>query len=150
MRFRRRRDEPPEEPGDEGPDELSGAWHDSDLADEVSAFLEGRLVEFYTFKGRPRPAWVALNRLAHADRSELVALVGGDRRGRLRAPWATTERFVAARVLAHAPTPARLDQLQSQVLVPLELALVDRAKAQGLDAEQVLAAAVSALDTHAS
>ena len=44
----------------------------------------------------------------------------------LRAPWATTERFVAARVLARAPTPSLLDELQSQVLVPVELALLNR------------------------
>lgn len=147
MRFRHRRDREPEEPG--GEDELSGAWHDSDLAAEVVAFFEGRLVEFYTFKGRLLPAWVALNRLAHADRSELVTLVGGAARGTLRAPWATTERFIAGRVLAQAPTPELLDQLQSQVLVPVELEMLSRSTAEGLDAEQVLAAAVSALDAHA-
>jgi hypothetical protein len=147
MWFRRRRDIEPDEP--DGEDELCAAWHDSDLADEVVAFLDGRLVDFYTFKGRLLPAWVALNRLAHADRSELVALVGGTARGPLRAPWATTERFIAGRVLGRAPTSQLLDQLQSQVLVPVELAMLSRAKAEGLDAEQVLAAAVSALDAHA-
>ena len=147
MRFRRRRDTEPEEP--HGEDEQSRAWHDSDLADEVVAFLDGRLVDFYTFKGRLLPAWVALNRLAHADRSELVSLVGGAARGPLRAPWATTERFIAARVLAQAPTPKLLDQLQSQVLIPVELDMLSSSKAKGMDAEQVLAAAVSALDAHA-
>jgi len=147
MWFRRRRDKGPDEP--DGEDEVSGDWHDSDVADEVSAFLAGRLVEFYTFKGRPLPAWVALNRLAHAHHSEVVILVGGATRGRLRAPWATTERFVAARVLAQAPTPTLLDQLQSQVLVPVELKLLSHARARGLDAEEVLATAASALDTHA-
>jgi hypothetical protein len=42
-----------------------------------------------------------------------------------------------------------LDQLQSQVLVPVELAMLVRSKPEGLDAEQVLALAVSALDAHA-
>jgi hypothetical protein len=45
---------------------------------------------------------------------------------------------------------ASLDQLQSQVLVPVELKLLSHARARDLDAEQVLAAAASALDTHAS
>jgi hypothetical protein len=147
MWFHRRRDREPDEP--DGEDELSAAWHDSDLADEVVAFLDGRLLDFYTSKGRLLPAWVALNRLAHADRSELVALVGGTTRGPLRAPWATTERFIAGRVLGQAPTSQLLDQLQSQVLVPVELAMQSRAKEEGLDAERVLAAAVSALDAHA-
>ena len=140
MWFRRRHDREPEEPG--GAHELSGASHDSDLADEVAAFLEGRLVDFYTLKGRLLPPWVALNRLAHADHSELVRLVGGS-------PWVTTERIIAARVLAQAPTPKLLDQLQSQVLVPIELKMVLHAKVEGLDSEQVLAAAVTALDAHA-
>jgi hypothetical protein len=147
MWFHHRRGREPDEPDGEG--ELSAAWHDSDLADEVVAFLEGRLVDYYMFKGRLLPAWVALNRLAHADRSELVALVGGAARGPLRSPWATTERFIAARVLAQAPTPKLLDRLQSQVLVPVELAMLIRSKPEGLDAEQVLALAVSALDAHA-
>jgi hypothetical protein len=147
MRFRHRDAEEPEEP--HGEDELAAAWHDSDLAEEVVAFLEGRLVDFYTIKGRLLPAWVALNRVAHADRSELVTLVAGAARGPLRAPWATTERFIAARVLAQASTPTLLDQLQSQVLVPVELAMLSRSKSEILDAEQVLAAAVSALDAHA-
>jgi hypothetical protein len=146
MRFHHRRDDEPEEPP--GEDELSSAWHDSDLADEVVAFLEGRLVDFYTFKGRLLPAWVALNRVAHADRSELVALVGGTARGALRAPWATTERFIAARVLSQAPTPKLLEELQAQVLVPVELDMMS-SKAKSFDAEQVLAAAISALDAHA-
>ena len=51
-------------------------------------------MDFYTFKGRLLPAWVALNRVAHADRSELVTLVAGAARGPLRAPWAATERFI--------------------------------------------------------
>lgn len=140
MWFRRRHDKEPEEPADSH--ELSGAWHDSDLADEVAAFLEGRLVDFYTLKGRLLPPWVALNRLAHANHSELVRLVGGS-------PWATTERSVAARVLAQAPTPKLLDQLQSQVLVPIELRMVLHAQVEGLDSKQVLAAAVTALDAHA-
>lgn len=147
MWFHRRHDREPEQPGDA--QEPTGAWHDSDLADEVAAFLEGRLVGFYTFRGRLLPAWLALNRLAHADHPELLRLVSGAARGSVRPPWATTERFIAARVLTQAPTPQLLDQLQSQVLVPIELKMVLHAKVEGLDAEQVLAAALTALDAHA-
>lgn len=52
-------------------------------------------------------------------------------------------------MLAQAPTPELLDQLQSQVLVPVELKLLRLARVEGLDAEQVLAAAADALDTYA-
>jgi len=130
----RRHERAPEQPGDAH--ELSGAWHDSDLTDEVAAFLEGRLVDFYTFKGRLLPAWLALNRLAHADHSELVRLVSGAARGSIRSPWAATERFIAARVLAQAPTPKLLDQIQSQVLVPIELKMVVQTKVEASTASR--------------
>ena len=50
---------------------------------------------------------------------------------------------------ALTPTPKLLDQLQSQVLVPVKQSLVSRSTADGLDAKQVLAAAIRAMDAHA-
>jgi hypothetical protein len=55
----------------------SRAWRDSGVADEVEACLAGRLVEHLTATRQPVPAWAVLNRLAHADRSELVRFVEG-------------------------------------------------------------------------
>lgn len=72
-----------------------------------------------------------------------------DREPKSRVVKSTRRPSQHGRVLAQAPTPELLDQLQSQVLVPVELAMLSRSTAEGLDAEQVLAAAVSALDAHA-
>src|ERR687897_327436 len=53
--------------------DMSRAWRDSGLADEIQAFLAGRLVNHLTAYRQPVPAWAALNRLAHADRSDPFA-----------------------------------------------------------------------------
>jgi len=147
MRFRRsRHDRGSEARGPGG--EPFRAWHDSGLADEVAAFLAGRVVDRYAAQGRLAPTWAALNRLAHGDREELLDVAAGAVRSSTQR-WATTERFVAARILAQATTQARLEALQSQVLIPLELQFIARDDADHATADQVLQAAVQALDTYA-
>jgi hypothetical protein len=139
------------EPGDPAPrKEPFGTWHDSDVADEVEAVMEGRAAYYYAATHGRASAWVALNRLAHARMPELVRLVAGTVRASSVPSWATTERFLAGRILAQAPTPSLLDELQSQVLIPLELDLMGRCRTQDLGAEQVLEEATQALDTFAS
>lgn len=140
----------------EGPDagaEPPHPWHDSGLAEEVEAFLAGRLVDHMAAQHRPVPPWTALNRLAHADHPVIAGLVAGA--GLERSlysgavhPWAMTERFAAAQFLARARTTAELRALQQTTLVPLELDLVERARRERLTPEQVLEAAVDALDTY--
>ncbi|HEX6417973.1 MAG TPA: hypothetical protein VFZ77_05740 [Acidimicrobiales bacterium] len=128
-------------------------WHDSGLADEVEAFLAGRLVDHMAAQHRPVPPWTALNRLAHADRAVIAGLVAGaglERSAYSGAvhPWAMTERFAAAQFLARARTQTELQALQQTTLVPLELDLVERARRDRLTPEQVLEAAVDALDSY--
>jgi hypothetical protein len=148
MWFRRSRSD--DDPDDPGPGaEPFGAWHDSGVANEVVAFLEGRLVYHYAATGRVAPAWAALNRLAHAARPELARLAAGGIPACSLPRWATSERFLAARILAQAPTPERLDALQSEVLMPLELRLIDQSSTEDLGVEQVMAAATHALETFA-
>lgn len=131
----------------------SGSWRESDVGDEVSAILEGRAVAYFLVRGQHVPPWAVLNRLAHADWSELVHLVEGDEPGRTagtgapRVAWATTERFVAGQLLARAATPDRLRQIQLDVLVPVEMGLIDRSRVDRLTADDVLEAGAQALDT---
>lgn len=129
------------------------AWQHSGVGDEVEAFLAGRLVDYMATRHQPVPAWAALNRLAHSDHDTLALLVEGaglDTTGRSVAPhpWAAVERFAAAQIMIRAPTAERLAGLQRSTLVPLELDLVERARLDRLTAEQVLDAAVAALDTY--
>lgn len=136
---------------DERHDEEGGFrdWRDSGVADEVEAFLTGRLVDRIAASGRAVPAWAVLNRLAHADRPELVRLVeGGDLDGTSPAsPWLATERFVAGHLLAKASSPDELARVQQATLIPVELGLIERAKVVRLTAEQVLEAGAEAVDT---
>lgn len=131
----------------------SRAWRDSGLADEIEAFLSGRLAEQFAGSGEAVPAWAVLNRLAHADRSELVRVVEGSGSDRLRhpssgqPPWAPAERFVAGHLLARAATPEQLTRVQQAALVPVELLLIERSKIDRLTADQVLEAGAEALDT---
>ncbi|HEX6425668.1 MAG TPA: hypothetical protein VFZ79_19420 [Acidimicrobiales bacterium] len=142
----------------EGPDarvETPRPWHDSGVAEEVEAFLAGRLVDHMAAQHRPVPPWTALNRLAHADHAVIAGLVAGaglERTAYSGAvhPWAMSERFAAAQFLARAGTPAQLLDLQRSTLVPLELDLVERARRERLTPEQVLDAAVDALDSYHS
>lgn len=121
------------------------------VADEIEAFLAGRLVDHLAARSAPVPAWAALNRLAHANRAELRALADGGGCPLLAVvPWATTERTIAGSLLARAPTAEALGRIQRCALVPLELRLVERSRAAGLTAEQVLEAGAEALDTFRS
>jgi hypothetical protein len=114
-----------------------------EVGDEVAAFLAGRLVDHYAAVARAIPPWAVLNRLAHAERPELARLLTG------RAPvaWAGPERQIAAHLLTRALTPEALRALQRDVLVPLELALIERSKPERIGVDEVLAAAVDALGT---
>lgn len=131
----------------------SRAWRDSGLADEVAAFLAGRLVDHLTARGQTVPAWAVLNRLAHADRSELIRFVEGAGVDRMihpsyaQAPWVAAERFIAGHLLVKAPTPEALVRVQQTALVPVELRLIEQSKIERLTAEQVLNAGAEALDT---
>jgi hypothetical protein len=115
------------------------------IVDEVVAFLAGRLVDHYAATGQGIPAWVALNRLAHADRAELASLLTGRVAVGERVTWAGAERLIAVHLLTRALTPEALAEVQRDVLVPLEALLVDRWKREALDVDEVMASAVEAL-----
>jgi hypothetical protein len=131
----------------------SRAWRDSGLADEVEAFLAGRLVDHLTAAGQRVPAWAVLNRLAHADRPDLVRFVEGANIGWVvhpssgQASWVPAERFVAGHLLVRALTPEQLGRLQRAALVPLELGLIERTKIERLSADEVLELAAKAVDS---
>jgi hypothetical protein len=148
--WRFRRPFPRKDP-DDGTD-LSRGWRDSGLAEEAEAFLAGRLVNHLTAGRQPVPAWAALNRLAHADRSDLVRLVAGGSTGPAapsnsgHASWAAAERFVAGHLLARARTGKELEHLQSATLVPLELVLIEQTKFRRITPDDVLELGAEAVE----
>ena len=128
-------------------------WRDSGVAEEVQAFVEGRLADHIRAQGDAIPAWAALNRLAHADHKTLVRLVEGEGLNqfpvRRSHPWAEQERFVAGHLLATSgATPEALDRIQQQALVPLELSLIERSRTERFSPERVLDAGMKALDSY--
>jgi hypothetical protein len=144
----------PSDPDDEPT--TSRAWRDSGLADEVQAYLAGALVDRLSATRQPVPVWAVLNRLAHADRADLLRLVEGADVDWVAHPssrqpyWMPAERFVAGDLLAAARTPEDLGRTQRATLVPLELALIERSKIERLTPEQVLNESAEALDSFRS
>lgn len=132
------------------------AWRDSGVADEVEAYLTGRIVDHLSVRHTSVPAWAVLNRLAHADRDELEVLVAGEGGGHgafsviSEPPWASSERCIAANLLARAPTPEELVRIQRTTLIPVELRLIERSKVGRITAEQVLEAGAEAVGTFRS
>jgi hypothetical protein len=95
------------------------------LVEETEAFLSGRLVDLVEASDGPLPAWLEINRLAHAAPAELRE---AGRCRRILAPsgsW-TWARAVLLRELL-APTDGDLDAIaerQRRCLVPVELELM--------------------------
>ena len=123
------------------------------MADEIEAFLAGRLVDHLSGLQVDVPAWAALNRLAHADRHELQALVNGTGEPWGTCPlldqprWAPSERAVVRVLLARASTAEALAEVQRTTLVRLELDLIERCRTYRMTGEQVLGCAAEALRT---
>ena len=99
----------------------------SDLASDCEAFVRGEVAGRLDAAGRPVPVWAWLNLLAHATPERLSELAAGDTgswRGRRARRRASALSDLAARILEHAGgDPARLAELQREVLVPFEVGL---------------------------
>lgn len=95
------------------------------LGRETEAFLSGRLVQTWHDQWLMVPAWGWLTVLAHGGPDEVAALSD------TATYWSPSERswslalsFLAGEILARAPTPEALRDLQRTVLVPLELEML--------------------------
>jgi hypothetical protein len=125
-----------------------------DEADVVEAFLEGDLVEHLCASGRAVPAWAVLNKVAHADIDELEDLArlggaGGAGAAGGREPiWRCAQRSLAADLLAGAAAPDEVADTQRAVLVPLELWLIERSRAEAISSRRAIEMASNALADH--
>jgi hypothetical protein len=97
------------------------------LANECSAFLNGTLAEYWDDKGLTVPVWAWTNLLAHGDEDRIADAVLRPRCTRARArEWATTRSYLALEILGLLDESLCLEELQCEVLVPLELELSTR------------------------
>jgi hypothetical protein len=135
---------------DSRPPEAHPRW-EAALTGETEAFLEGRIVEQLVAAGRVVPTWAVLNKLAHATPTELADLAEAD-----GGPWNTpvprepayrgAQRLLARRLLARGAAPDEITRIQQVVLVPLELALIERSEVETVTLRQVVRGACDALD----
>jgi hypothetical protein len=99
------------------------------IGDECEAYLAGGLVEYLTSRGEDVPSWAWLNKLAHASPEEMEAIAMGTVAYGAAADYAAWNQSVtvlAADLLdqVHGDASA-LRAVQSQFLVPFELAAID-------------------------
>jgi hypothetical protein len=95
------------------------------LADDCEAFNGGHIVEQLESHRLPPESWMWMNLLAHGSpldlRNECLAAHGRRAAGN---PWREARSYLSARVLDSAGDAASLAELQEEVLLPIELALV--------------------------
>ena len=99
------------------------AWGDAGLADEATAYLQGRLLEQRraTGAGGQVPPWLWLNAVAHGDPVRLRELADVARPGTVVTGWRATRAALAREVMDRTGgNPDEVAALQREVLVPLE------------------------------
>jgi hypothetical protein len=92
------------------------------VAKECEAFLTGTLAEYWDGRGTVVPVWAWTNLLAHGS-EELIG-ESGTHPLRPRRPgrsWRIARSFLAYELLETVESGVGLEDLQSQVLIPLEL-----------------------------
>jgi hypothetical protein len=96
------------------------------VADAAEAYLAGRYLEHAEQAQRPLHGWMALNRVAHTDPTTLREIAEADLPARAVPAWRHREQVLAQRLLSttHGEREA-IREIQTELLVPLELQLLD-------------------------
>jgi hypothetical protein len=94
------------------------------LASECEAYLNGTLAEFWEERGTAVPVWAWTNLLAHGSEVAMHdSLHRPSKQRRTGRSWRIARTYLAYQVLDLACGEFTLDELQSTVLLPLELEL---------------------------
>jgi hypothetical protein len=97
------------------------------IALECEAFLLGSLVEFWDEKGVEVPVWAYMNLLAHGTARQIGECIFGDNNpGRTGHSLRVARSYLAFEVLDLTDLEFTLAELQSSVLIPLELEMAAR------------------------
>jgi hypothetical protein len=116
------------------------------LANECSAFLNGTLAEYWDEKGVTVPVWAWTNLLAHGDEDRIAEVVLRPRCARRMVHnWSVARSYLALEVLGLLEESLSLEELQCEVLVPLELDLSSRPEVSQWTPTQWLEAVDAAL-----
>ena len=102
------------------------------IALESEAFLLGSLVEYWNDKGMEVPVWAWMNRLAHGTARQIgECVIHSDKPRRAARSWRVARSYLASEVLDLIELECTLAELQSSVLIPLELAMAARPDVAG-------------------
>ena len=102
------------------------------IARESEAFLLGSLVEYWDDRGIAVPVWAWMNLLAHGTARQVGECVfRPDKPRRVGRSWRVARSYLAFEVLDLTDVEFTLAELQSSVLIPLELEMAARPDAAG-------------------
>ena len=102
------------------------------IALESEAFLLGSLVEYWDDKGMEVPVWAWMNRLAHGTARQIgECVIRSDKPRRAGRSWRVARSYLAFEVLDLTDMEFTLTELQSSVLIPLELEMAARPDVAG-------------------
>ena len=124
---------------------------DAGLGDECEAYLRGEWAEYLRAHGQAVPRWAWLNRVAHAPEQALrLTHCGPAWCGQHEDVWTEFRSYVADLLLKQAEDTGRtVEELQTSVLVPIELALFARDESR-LPADAILLVRIMAALRHPS
>jgi hypothetical protein len=106
------------------PDQQTGG---GTVALECEAFLNGSLAEYWDDKGVVVPVWAWMNLLAHGSEEQITETVAQPARPRRAVRnWRIARSYLATEVLDVVDARFTLHDMQSTILVPLELEMAAR------------------------
>jgi len=119
------------------------------IALESEAFLLGNLVEYRDEKGMEVPVWAWMNRLAHGTALQIgECVIRSDKPRRTGRSWRVARSHLAFEVLDLTDLQFTLAELQSSVLIPLELEMAARTDVAGWTPRQWVDLVEDALRNH--
>ena len=114
------------------------------VGDECEAFLAGQLVAHFLNRRRPIPPVAWLNRVVHATANELAILAVGITDTYQPGTWTRAVSYLARTVQERARETGRpVDEIQRELLLPLELELIGDPGSVKLDAADLIRVALA-------
>jgi len=114
------------------------------VGNECEAFLAGQLAGYFVRRGRPVPPVAWLNKVVHATIDELAMLAVGTTDVPQPATWRRAVGYLARTVFERARESSRsIDEIQRELLLPLELELIGNPESVGLDAADLIRLALA-------
>lgn len=110
------------------------------IGDECEAYLSGKLAAYLQCRNRPVPPVGWLNQVVHATPNELAFLASSANSFAVQpAMWRRAVGYLSQMLIERATETGRpIEQLQQELLVPLELELMSDPTAVRLDAADVI------------